>query len=125
MEKVVRKFGWSSCLRYVGEKMGLEKIFASGDTSSKGFEGESTIDMTVRAIVGAVYLDAGMSGVQKTLGHWDEILADVERSRPEEISGTGWLDVVMGRKDEDEGSKSGGDKANPDVGLGNVEKMHQ
>lgn len=65
-----------------------------------------------------------MNGVQKTLGHWNEILEGKEKHPSEKTSGISWLDLVLIREDEDEGSSLGGDNANPDVGLGDVEEEH-
>lgn len=96
-ESIVRKFSSDSCLRSAGEKVGLEKIFVPKDRHGKVIEAGVPIDATVRALLGAVYLDADMNGVRTTLANLNQILAKQKKREPEGYSGIGWLDVVLGQ----------------------------
>ncbi|CAD6593754.1 MAG: hypothetical protein ASARMPRED_007911 [Alectoria sarmentosa] len=76
-------------------KVGLEKIFVPKNRHGKVIEAEVPIDAT--------------------------ILAKQKKRESKGYSGIGWLDAVLRQGNEEEGSSSGGDEANSDVGQRDVE----
>ena len=62
-----------------------------------------------------------MNGVRRTLANLNQILAKQKKRESKGYSGIGWLDAVLRQGNEEEGSSSGGDEANSDVGQRDVE----
>ena len=79
--------------------LGEYLILGPGELKSGGFRRESILADTVEAIIGAIYLDAGMDAIRDLLLHWyaqrlEEIRPGVEQKDPK----TRLQELLQGRR---------------------------